>query len=271
MPDIYATIADADPAFVRQLADRLELRAADPQQRAMLHAYLADLPFLDAAQVLEVGCGSGAVARVLARWPGVQSVLGIDPSPVLLDRARQLAHGIPNISFELADGRWLALEAARFDVVVFHTALCHIPDPLQALAEAYRVLRPGGRLAIFDGDYITTTVAVGPDDPLQSCIEAAIGSLIHDPWLVRHLAALVTAAGFEMWDLRGYAYTRTDDPAYLLALVDMGADFLVANGRIGSDMSAALKAEACRRSASGSFFGHIAYASLLARKPLPDQ
>jgi hypothetical protein len=44
--------------------------------------------------------------------------------------------------------------------------------------------------------------------------------------------------------------------------------FLVANGRIGADLSAALKAEATRRADSGTFFGHIAYASLMARKPL---
>jgi SAM-dependent methyltransferase len=225
MPDIYASIAEADPAIVHQLADRLELRAADPHQRAMLHAYLADVAFLDAAHVLEVGCGSGAITRVLARWPGVHQVLGIDPSPLLLERARHLAEGIPNVSFEQADGRSLPVEDACFDVVVFYTSLCHIPEPRLALAEAYRVLSLGGRLVIFDGDYATTTVATSPDDPLQSCIEAAIGSLIHDPLLMRHLPALVRAAGFDVWEFRGHAYTRTDDVAYLLALVQAGADF----------------------------------------------
>jgi len=267
MPDIYSSIADADQTLVRQIADRLELRAADPLQRAMLHAYLADVAFPDAAQVLEVGCGSGAIARVLARWPGVQQVLGVDPSPPLLERARQLAHGISNVSFEQADGRSLPLGDACFDVVVFHTSLCHIPEPQRALAEAYRVLHPGGRLVIFDGDYATTTVGLGPDDPLQSCIEAAIGSLVYDPWLVRHLPALVRAAGFDVWDFRGHAYTRTNDVDYLLALVQMGADAHVTNGHIGPELSAAMKAEACRRADSGTFFGHIAYASVLARKP----
>jgi hypothetical protein len=49
--------------------------------------------------------------------------------------------------------------------------------------------------------------------------------------------------------------------------VDLGADALVAAGRIGADLASALKAEARRRVAAGEYFGHIAYLSLVARKP----
>src|SRR5262245_2823623 len=103
MTDVYATIADADPAVVERLAEVLEIRAADLQQRAMLETYLTDIPFPPAARVLEVGCGTGAVARVLACWSGVGAVEGVDPSPILLARARQLADGLPTLSFTEAD------------------------------------------------------------------------------------------------------------------------------------------------------------------------
>ena len=63
------------------------------------------------ARLLEIGCGTGAIARVLAAWPGVGEVLGVDPSPILLTRARELSEGIPNLSFEEGDGRRLALRA----------------------------------------------------------------------------------------------------------------------------------------------------------------
>jgi hypothetical protein len=49
--------------------------------------------------------------------------------------------------------------------------------------------------------------------------------------------------------------------------VDLGADALAASGRIGADLADALKAEARRRVASGQYFGHIAYMSLVAHKP----
>jgi hypothetical protein len=63
------------------------------------------------------------------------------------------------------------------------------------LAEAHRVLRPGVELAVFDGDYATATVAIRANDPLQACVEHAIATLVHDPWLVRRLTALIRSAG----------------------------------------------------------------------------
>ena len=65
-----------------------------------------------------------------------------------------------------------------------------------------------------------------------------------------------------------YGYVQTSKPGFMLASwVDLGADSLAASGRIGANMAAALKAEARRRVSSGEYFGHIAYMSLVARKP----
>jgi hypothetical protein len=68
-------------ALATQIAQILELRAADPQQAAMRQTYLGDIAFPDGARVLEVGCGTGTVTRELAGWPSVAEVVGLDPSP----------------------------------------------------------------------------------------------------------------------------------------------------------------------------------------------
>ena len=63
MPDVYLKIADAPAPTLANLMNALELRAADPQLRAMLAAYLGDAELPRGARVLEVGCGTGAVTR----------------------------------------------------------------------------------------------------------------------------------------------------------------------------------------------------------------
>ena len=267
MPDVYVSIATADEAVQERLAEVLELRAAEPAQQAMLEDYLADLPLPDGARVLEVGCGTGVVARTVAARPGVGEVVGLDPSPVFVAHARRLAEGVANLSYLVGSGTALPFEAAVFDAVIFHTVLSHIPDAGAALAEAARVSAPGGALAVFDGDYATTTVAVGDHDPLQACADAAMAALVHDRYLVRRLGTLARAAGWDAARLRSHGYVENEQPGYILTLIDRGADTLVAGGHLGELAADALKAEARRRVAAGEFFGHIAYASLIARRP----
>jgi ubiquinone/menaquinone biosynthesis C-methylase UbiE len=266
MPDVYASIENADEAVQERLADVLELRAADAGQRAMLEDYLADLALPDGARVLEVGCGTGAVARTLAVRPGVGEVVGLDPSPVFVQRARQIAAGVEDLSYVVGGGTALPFDDGAFDAVVFHTVLSHIPEAGAALAEAARVTAAGGALAAFDGDYATTTVALGDRDPLQACVDAAMEALVHDRYLVRRLGTLVRAAGWEVVRLRSHGYVENEDPGYILTLIDRGADTLVASGGLGAAAADALKAEARRRVTAGEFFGHIAYASLIATR-----
>ncbi|HET9674941.1 MAG TPA: methyltransferase domain-containing protein [Gaiellaceae bacterium] len=264
MPDVYLTIASADTETQERLAEILELRAADPDQRAMLERYTAELDLGPDARVLDVGSGTGAVSRYLATLPGVATVVGVDPSPVFVERAGSLAND-PRISFQVGDARELPLLNASVDAVVFHTVLSHVDGVGRALAEAHRVTRPGGLLAVFDGDYATATVATTEDDPLQACIDAAIAGLVHDPWLMRWLPRLIQDAAFELVRIEGHAYTTTGS-AYMTTIVERGADELAAAGVVDARGAEALKAEAHARVASGRFFGHIAYVSVIARR-----
>ena len=86
MPDVYANIRSAPDEALEFIAKALETRAAIPSQQEMLRDYLSEISFPEGAEVLEVGCGTGAVCRVLAEWPNVAKVVGVEPSPFLLTR-----------------------------------------------------------------------------------------------------------------------------------------------------------------------------------------
>lgn len=266
MPDPYASIASADAALQTRLAAVLELRAADPQQRAMLDAYLSDVQLPDSAVVLDAGCGTGAITRVLAQCPNVREVIGLDPSPIFIEKAREYGKGISQLSFQTGDARAIGFPDASFDLVVFHTVLCHVPEPERALREAHRVLRQNGWLAIFDGDYPTASVAIGAFDPLQSAVGAMIANFVHNPWLTRRLKKTLQAAGFAVNTVRSHGYIQMEDPTYMMTLVDRGADLLVQDRSIGAAAAESLKTEARRRVTAGEFFGHISFISVIARR-----
>jgi ubiquinone/menaquinone biosynthesis C-methylase UbiE len=267
MPDVWTTVRDLDEATQERLADVLEKRGADAQQRAMRRAFLQEVPFPQDARVLDVGCGSGVSTRMLARWPNVASVVGVDPAPALLEKARLAATGMPHVSFSEGDGRSLPFDDAMFDIVTSDSTLSHVPGPERAIGEAFRVLRTDGCLAVFDGDYATTTVALADHDPLQACVDAMMANSVSDRWIMRRLTSVVASCGFDVVSFRSFGFAEIGNDGYMLTIVDRGADILCSHGHIAHETAAALKEEARRRLREGRFFGHIAYAGLVARKP----
>jgi ArsR family transcriptional regulator len=101
---------------------------------------------LDLGDVLDIACGDGVLAELMAGQ--ARSVTGVDISPTLIAAARERLKGEARVTLVEADMHALPLEPARFDHVFLMHALAYTRRPHDALREAARMLRPGGRLAV---------------------------------------------------------------------------------------------------------------------------
>lgn len=266
MPDVFANITQVPPEMVDVIATVLETRAAIPSQQEMVRSYLGEIEFPVDAKVLEVGCGTGAICRVLTTIPNVAEVVGVAPSDRLLSKAEELSSDLDKISYQQGDGKALQFDDGSFDVVILHTILTHVPGPEEILSEAHRVLRRDGSLGVCDGDFATATLRVSSFDPLEACCEAFVENFVNDKFLVRKMSSLVQRAGFNVHPLRSYGLVETLSPGLTMSWIDRGADALAQAGVISAELAEAMKAEGRRRAERGDFFGYMAYASLTARK-----
>jgi SAM-dependent methyltransferase len=116
--------------------------------------------------VLDIGCGPGTITVDLAQRVAPGPVVGVDAAADVVEQARTHAATVDGLSVEFETGDVYALRFgdASFDVVHAHQVLQHLQDPVAALVELRRVLRPGGLLAARDSDYGAFTWA--PADPL---------------------------------------------------------------------------------------------------------
>ncbi|RDC60738.1 Demethylmenaquinone methyltransferase [Alteripontixanthobacter maritimus] len=140
--------------FARHAAEWDKLRdlltPADQVEDALVEV-LSSEPL---GQVLDIGTGTGRIAELLAdnKGLGADHIVALDKSPEMLRLARAKLQSLPTGEVELVQGDFGALPFADavFDTVVFHQVLHYASEPAYALAEASRVTRPGGRIAIVD-------------------------------------------------------------------------------------------------------------------------
>ncbi|HKV13086.1 MAG TPA: methyltransferase domain-containing protein [Thermoanaerobaculia bacterium] len=123
---VWAPIYDGIARFGRYRRRSIDLLALRPGEK-----------------VLIVGAGTGADLPYL---PAGVSVLATDLTPAMLARAPVR----PGVETRVMDGQKLDLPDAEFDAVILHLIVAVIPDPVACLREASRVLKPGGRITVFD-------------------------------------------------------------------------------------------------------------------------
>jgi SAM-dependent methyltransferase len=186
-----------DPRFAKaylRVAAKAEARGVAEHRRELL----ADL----AGRVCEVGSGQGLN---FPHYPAnVTQVVAIEPEPTLREYAVAAARVAP-VPIEVREGTADALpvEDASCDAVVLSLVMCTVPDPAAALAEARRVLRPGGQVRFYEHVRSAHRVVAGAED-LVAPIWARIAGGCHPN---RDAVGALTSAGFDVSFVRRFGFS----------------------------------------------------------------
>jgi ubiquinone/menaquinone biosynthesis C-methylase UbiE len=173
---------------------------ADAYVTSSYHASGADLAALVRAagltgteDVLDLGCGAGHAALAMAA--GAAHVTAVDVTPDMVATASRYARerGVENVTVRVADVADLPFVDAQFDIVTSRVAAHHFSDPRRALAEAFRVLRPRGRLLLID--------SIAPEDAaldtFLNCYELLRDASHVRDWRPSEWLAMLDFAGFD--------------------------------------------------------------------------
>lgn len=269
--DPYGRTDRLDETSLEAIVARLEARGRHPFFQKMLGEYL-DVMRIDAARtVLDLGCGTGVAARAVAgRQDFFGTILGIDMAPVLVETADRLSReeGLAEkISFRTGNTHSLDLKDGEFDAVVAHTLLSHVSDPLATLKEARRVLKPGGVIGIFDGDYASMTF--GHEDPEKGRAhdEALVAAMITQPRVMRQLPRMLREAGLELVGSFPYVLAEVGQADFWAPALKSFRTLLPKAGAMSEADANSWVDYLEKASANGVFFGASNFYSYVARRP----
>ena len=153
---LLGLLPDDEPEFARDLDKLRSLRAVDEERDStsagedrFLHKALVELTVAaPLGNLLDIGCGEGRLLKLLASRANRVVGVDIDPEARRLARAELLLAGLPNCSLRQGDMYRLPFDDGAFDTVILDDVLSDARQPTEALQEARRLLRAGGRLLL---------------------------------------------------------------------------------------------------------------------------
>jgi ubiquinone/menaquinone biosynthesis C-methylase UbiE len=272
--DPFGRTDKLDDNMLAALVTRFEARGKNPRFAKMLGDCLDAMSIDRTARVLDLGCGTGLAARAIAGRDDFSGhIIGVDLSPYLVAAAARLASEeslAEHLEFVVGDVRALDFADGSFDAVVAHTLLSHVEDPLAVLKEAARMVRPGGMIGVFDGDYASLTF--DHPDPAKGTAydEALISALVTNPRVMRQLPRLLRAAGLELVASASYVLSEIGKADFWASAIDAYRKLAVKAGVLTEREANAWAAALHGDSDAGIFFGssnYYTYYTYVARRP----
>jgi ubiquinone/menaquinone biosynthesis C-methylase UbiE len=269
--DIYRLTPSMDAAVLETIAARLEFRGRDEGYVRLSQAYFARLPLPRAGRILALGCGTGVEVRALRRLTGPDTaIIGVDQSLALIDAARRVTadEGLSdNVTYEVGDAHHTPYGDGEFDIVTLHTLVSHVDDPPQVLREARRLVRVGGTVAVFDGDYASLTFAY-PDHALAKTIEEKLIELIvANPRIMRDMPRLLREAELDLAETDRTLYAEIGSSCFWVSAADSYGMLLARSGHLPDEVVDDWRAFQARSASENTFFGASNYYTYLTRRP----
>lgn len=269
--DPFGRTDKLDDDILEALVVRFEARGKHPLFSKMLQEYLDAMQIDRAGAVLDMGCGTGLAARAIAHRAAFSGrIVGVDLSPYLVMAAERLAHeeGVAGrAEFRTGDTRRLEFADATFDAAIAHTLLSHVDEPLSVLKEATRVLRVGGMLGVFDGDFASLTF--GHADPVKGKAydEAVVSAVVTNPRIMREMPRLFRQAGLELVTSLPYVLSEIGRANFWSSAIEAYRRLIPEAGGMTRDEADAWAAGLRRDSEAGVFFGSSNFYAYVARRP----
>ena len=224
LSDVAVSLLDFGEDVARQLEEIYSKRDVT-RRRALARAALGAQP---GERIIDVGCGPGFfISELLAEVGPEGAVAGVDSSPEMLAIARRRTEGAPNVSLHDGDALALPVPDGSFDAAICVQVLEYVEDVARALGEMNRVLRPGGRVVVWDVDWATLSWHSSDQARMARILEAWDRHLVH-PSLPRTLTRSLAEAGFREVRMEGHAFPTNEpsDETYGGAFLSVIEDFV---------------------------------------------
>jgi arsenite methyltransferase len=255
--------------FDESLAEQLEVLYATRdilRRRALIRGALGAQP---GERILDIGCGPGFyVSELLEEVGSGGSVVGVDSSAAMLGVAAGRCKGHANVAFHEAEVPSLPADDASFDRALCVQVLEYVQDVEAALAEMHRVLRPGGRLVIWDVDWETVSWHSSDPDRMARVLRDWDAHLAHAS-LPRTLTAQLRGAGFDDVRMEGHTFAANEfsPDAYGGALVPVLESYVAGRNQIAKEELDAWVAEQRELGERGEFYFACVQFGFSATKP----